>query len=189
MNQLFAQRCHWISVNVNHVCEHECRRYMIHVLSRSENHVREHEWLLLRSKITWCYTDVSNTALILAVQNLNMNQLLCPEWVSEWHSATGSTVRERESRPQRQFSACSRFANHEWITVRTWITSWQFSEWVAAVPLPAGMIITELRKERISSWSDSVHFIHLKDKFIRTTRSWMTQHYHSLLQCIPSMEE
>ena len=37
-------------------------------------------------------------------------------WVSEWHSATFSTVCERESRPQCQFSVCSRFANHERIS-------------------------------------------------------------------------
>ena len=73
-----------------------------------------------------------------------MNQLLCPEWVGEWHSATFSTVREWESHPQRQFSVCSRFANHERITARTWITSSQFSVWVTAVPLPAGMLAAEL---------------------------------------------
>ena len=34
----------------------------------------------------------------------NVNQLLCPEWVTDWHSATFGTVRERESRPQRRES-------------------------------------------------------------------------------------
>ena len=101
------------------------------VICVAENHVLEREWLLLSSKITWWwtwfYTDVSNTALILAVRWLNVNQLLCPEWVSEWRSATFSTVRERESHPHWQFSVCSRFANHERITVLTWITSSQFS--------------------------------------------------------------
>ena len=74
-----------------------------------------------------------------------MNQLLCPEWVGEWHSATFSTVREWESHPQQQFSLCSRFMNHEQITARTWITSSQFSVWVAAVPLPAGMLAPDLK--------------------------------------------
>ena len=39
--------------------------------------------------------------------------------LGEWHSAIFSTVPERESRPQRQFSACSRFVNHERITAQT----------------------------------------------------------------------
>ena len=47
--------------------------------------------------------------------------------LGEWHSTIFSTVPERESRPQRQFSVCSRFANHERITARTRITSLQFS--------------------------------------------------------------
>ena len=69
--------------------------------------------------------------------------------LSEWHSATFSTVHERESsRPQWQFSVCSRFANHERITAQTWISSSQFSVWVVAVPLPAGMLATEL------SWTE-----------------------------------
>ena len=61
--------------------------------------------------------DVSNTVLILAVRLLNVYQLLCPEWVSERHSATLSTVRERESRPQRCESWVSDSA--------TWFTSWR----------------------------------------------------------------
>ena len=86
-------------------------------------------------QLTWCYTDVTNTVLVLAVWLLNVNQLLCPEWVGEWHSATFSTVREHELRPHsslcesRQFHsppACSRLSSNE------------------------------LRKERISSWSDFV---------------------------------
>ena len=35
---------------------------------------------------------------------------------------------------------------------------------------------TELRKERISTWSDSVHFVHSKDLFLQT-HTWPTQHY------------
>ena len=110
----------------------------IHILSRSKNHVCEREWLLLCSKITWCYADVSNTALILAVLLLNVNQLLCDSSLF----AAGSW-------------------NDERITARTSITSSQFSEWVAAVPLPAGMIAAKL------NWTE---------KGTNQTRSCPTQH-------------
>ena len=92
--------------------------------------------------------------------------------LSEWHSAIFSTVPERESRPQRQFSTCSRFVNHEWITAQTRITSSQFSEWVAAVPLPAGMLAAEL------NWTEKGTNQSMKwSRSFRSTRSWPTQHY------------
>ena len=64
---------------------------------------------------TWCYTDVSNTALILAVRLLNVNQLLCPEWVSDTASLSAQES-ERESRLQRRES---------WVTAQMWFTSWR----------------------------------------------------------------
>ena len=140
----------------------------------AENQVRERVWFYCAVKSL--IMDVSNTALILAVRLLNINQLLCPEWVSEWHSATFSTVGERESLPQRQFSVCSRFANHEWIAVQTWITSSQFcvsEPWqFHSQPACSRLSSAELRKERINSWSDSVQFIHSKDLFM--TRVWVS---------------
>ena len=48
------------------------------------------------------------------------------------------------------------------------------------------MSSTELRKERISSWSDSVHFVHSKDVFVWTTRSRQTQHYSWAHTCYNS---
>ena len=98
--------------------------------------------------------------------------------LGEWHSAIFSTVPERESWPWRQFSACSRFANHEWITARTRITSWQFSEWVVAVPLPAGMLAAELSwtekgTNQSMKWSRSLRslkwFVRLNDTFATDT--------------------
>ena len=46
--------------------------------------------------------DVSNTALILAVQLLNVNQLLCPEWVTQRHFQHSPWARITSS----QFSVC-----------------------------------------------------------------------------------
>ena len=128
--------------------------------------------------------DVSNTALILAVRLLDVNKLLCPEWEGEWHSATFSTARERESRPQQQFYVCSTFANHERITARTWITSSQFSVWVAAVPLPNGMLEAELNlsekgTNQFMKWFYSLRslkrFVRLNDTFATDT---------TLVQCL-----
>ena len=45
--------------------------------------------------------------------------------LGESNSAIFSTVRERKSHPRRQLSVCSRFANHERNTGRTWFTSWR----------------------------------------------------------------
>ena len=137
---------------------------MIHVFSRSENHVCEREWLLLCSKITWCYTDVSNTVLILAVRLLKVNQLLCPDtaplsaqYVNENHIRSDSSLcavgsrlmnksqREHESRPHSSLSERRQFR-----------------------PAWSRLSSTELRKELISSWSDSVH---LKDLFVQTTNT------------------
>ena len=107
-----------------------------------------------------------------------MNQLLCPEWVSELQSANFSTVHERESRPQWQFSVCCRFANHERITARTWITSSQFSVWVAEVPLPASMLAAELNwtekgTNQFLKWFRSLRslkrFVRFNDKFATDT--------------------
>ena len=96
---------------------------------RWESHLRTWETFTVQlNHLTWCYMDVSNTALILAVRLLNVNQLLCPEW--QFHS-----------RP-----ACSQLSS------------------------------TELRKEQISSWSDSAQFVHSKNLFVRTTHLWPTQH-------------
>ena len=165
---------------------------------------------------------------MLAVQLLNVNQLLCPESVSDWHSATFSTVRERESRPQQVVqwtnwatritfanvtagfparrkqnhseSECCRslsdtcrsfavnesrvtFAQasttvpprpHAGCVVRRRFTS--ESRQFHSRPACSRLSSTELRMERISSWSDSIQFVHSKHSFVRPTRSRPTQH-------------
>ena len=66
------------------------------------------------NQLTYCYTNVSNTALVLAVWLLNENQLLCPEWVTDWRSATFGTVRETSPGESRSWT---------WVTVQMWFTS------------------------------------------------------------------
>ena len=120
--------------------------------------------------------------LILAVRLLNVNQLLCPGWVSdtaplsaqymnENHVLSDSSLcavglqimnkwhRDHESRPhsctlcvQASESPPARCLRH----------SPKIHKWVAAVPLLAGMLAAELNwtKKQISSWSDSVQFVH-----------------------------
>ena len=110
-----------------------------------------------------------HTALsgIHALKLLHCESVLCAQWHSDSY-------------------VCSRFANHEPITTQTWTTSLQFSVRRRVSPHPhAGCIVrwrftrlssTELWEEWISSWTDSVQFIHSKYLFVRTTRSWPTQH-------------
>ena len=129
---------------------------------------------------TLCYTDVSNTALILAAQLLNMNQLLCPVWVSERHSTTFSTVRERESHPQRQFSVCSRLTNHERIINESQRECESrpvlYVSHGSSTPRRHACGWVQLNWERNESVHevDSIHFVHSKDLFVRTTRSQLT---------------
>ena len=91
---------------------------------------------------------VSNTVLILAVQLLNMNQLLCPEWVSdtaplsaqyvnENHVLSDSSLcavgfwsinesqSEHESRPHRSLSS------GEWVPVHTLAASFAEESWMS----------------------------------------------------------
>ena len=107
---------------------------------------------------------VNGNHVYCAVKSLNMMLHVC--WQ---HSATLSTVREQESRPQRQFSVCSRFANHERITAWTWITSSQFSVWVTAVPLPAGMLAAELNwtEKGTNQFMKWFHSLRSLKRFIR----------------------
>ena len=51
--------------------------------------------------------------------------------------------------------------------------SWQSHFRLACLRLSS----TELRKEQMSSWRDSVHFLHSKDLFVQTTHTRPTQHY------------
>ena len=152
--------------------------------------------------------DVSNTALVIAVRLMTVNQLLRSEWLTDWHSATFSSVHERESRPQRCESWVSdstdvihvlAFLVREWPvedvnhvcvvteSAWTWITFANASDGVNVIdilsrslanssPARSRLSSTELRMERISSWSDFVHFVQLKDLFVWTTGLWPTKH-------------
>ena len=104
---------------------------------RSRTIVHNHSWETQRCSEWYTCTKIITRwkCPLCTVKSLNMMVHGC--WQ---HSANFSTVREWESCPQRQFSVCSRFANHERITAQTWITSSQFSvlcEWVPTCTLAA----------------------------------------------------
>ena len=104
------------------------------------------------SNSRWCcwpsrlldVTDVSNTVLISAVRLLNVNQLLCPEWVSEWvtqchcqHSTwtritssltrimSESVIRKRPAEDVNHVHAVLSLNQYERESrSRTWVTAW-----------------------------------------------------------------
>ena len=88
---------------------------------------------------------VSDTAP-LSVQYVNKNHVLSDNSLYAVSSRiVNESQRERDSQFSRQFHsrlACSRLSS------------------------------TELRKEQISSWRNFVHFVHSKDLFVWTTRSY-----------------
>ena len=98
---------------------------------------------------------VSDTAPLLA-QYVNVNHVLSNSSLyAVGLRIMNESQRERELRPHR--SPCEQFHSP---------------------PACSQLSSTELRKEGISSWSDFIHFVHLKDLFVWMTRSRPTQHYH-----------
>ena len=133
--------------------------------------------------LTWCYMDVSNTALILTVRLQAVNQLLCPEWVSDTAPLSAQCVNENHVLSDNSLCAVgSRIMNksqheHESRPHSSLCESRQSHSRPACSRLSS----TELWKERISSWSDSVHFVHSKDLFERTVRSRPKQYYWAIV--------
>ena len=99
---------------------------------------------------------MSDTAPFSA-QYLNENHVLSVSSlpaVGSW--IMNESQRKRESRPDSSLSESRQFHSR---------------------PACSRLSSTELRKERISPWSDPVHFVRWKDLFVQTTRSRPTQHY------------
>ena len=116
--------------------------------------------------------DVSNTALVLAVHLLNVNHFFCPGWMTQCQFQYSMWMRITSS----ALILCVQWVRESWMNHSMNENHVLIVVWVAAVPLPAGMLAAELNwtekgTNQSMKWSRS--FCSLK-RFARSNSTFTT---------------